>query len=100
MVTRNVFWPGTAAIVFIIFGAIKTLLGLGLVFKINFARGVVNVVCVLQALSGLWGIFISFVLIPLIHAWALLSIIENIVSVGTALLMIYLIGETDRDMRR
>ena len=79
----------------IVFGGITALVGLGLLLRIDVVRGIVNVLCFLQILFGILGLITSFLLSGPFGMIGVLGMIHSIVDIGTAALMIYLIGETD-----
>lgn len=83
----------------VVLGAVYALTGLGLVFKVEIARGIVNILSwitiafSLMAIAGLLmaGLFMG----PIVILMMLRSIVEG----GLAGFQIYLIGETDNFMR-
>lgn len=81
---------------FLVVGAVYVLTGLGLVFQVELARGVVNVVAGLMILGGLWGLANSLIGAGFFGAAAIPAMLRNILDVALGGFMIYLIGETDR----
>src|SRR5437899_1950147 len=79
----------------ILFGGITALVGLGLLLRIDVVRGIVNVLCFLQIVFGILGLITSFLLSGPLGMIGILGMIHSIVDIGTAGLMIYLIGETE-----
>ena len=80
----------------LVIGAVTALLGLGLLARIEFVRGIINFFCGIQILLGILGlagsVFGAMILGPL----GLLMMFMNVLKIATAAFMIYLIGETDR----
>lgn len=79
----------------IVFNSVSALMGIGLLFRINFIRAIVNFMCFLGILDGLFGIATGL-FGTLLSAWSLIWVVVNIVQVCIYGFMIYLIGETDR----
>lgn len=86
--------PGIS-VVGLVFGALSALVGLGLLFKLEFIRGVVNVLCFLQILNGLLGLWAGVLSSALFGPIGLLVTIMSIFDIITGALMVYVIGETD-----
>lgn len=68
---------------------LSAVVGIGLLAKLEFIRGIVNIVCALQILGGLLGVLTAFL------AGAPLALFLALAQVATAVLMIFVIGETD-----
>jgi hypothetical protein len=71
------------------FALLPVVVGIGLLARVEFIRGIVNFLCALQIAGGLLGAFMSFL------AGSPLGLVMSIVQVFTAGFMIFLIGETD-----
>jgi hypothetical protein len=83
------------SIVDIVFGTITALIGLGLILQVDAARGVVNVLCFLQILFGLFGLAMLF-LNPFVGGlWGVIAAVMAFIQIGLGGLMIFLIGETE-----
>lgn len=80
----------------IVFGAFTALLGLGLLLRVELARGIVNFFCGLRILFGLAGLLGGLGGTLLFGPLGLIVVVMNIVDIVTAAFMIYLIGETDK----
>ena len=85
----------SVGIIGLVVGVITLLVGVGLVFKVELARGIVNVLCFLQILSGAFSIVMGFFFAPIMGLWGIIWMILSFVQIGTAGLMIFLIGETE-----
>jgi hypothetical protein len=87
---------GAFAYIGIAFGAFTALVGIGLMARVELVRGIVNVICFLRiifGLLGLWGaLWGSLFLGPL----ALLFAVFAAFDIVTGILMIYLLGETEK----
>lgn len=81
--------PGAGGVVAGAFGLLAALIGLGLLLRVEFVRGIVNVLCGLQILFGALGVLDSFL------GGDPLGLILSFVQIATAGFMIYLIGETE-----
>jgi hypothetical protein len=81
--------------ILLVFELITVLIGVGLLLKIEAARGVLNILCFLQILGGAFGLLIDFFSPFLTGILGFIAIFANIISIGLAMLMIYLIGETE-----
>lgn len=79
----------------IIFSSVRILLGLGLIAKIEFVRGIVNFVCGISLIFGILGLLSSFGSIMIFGLLGVLVLIQNVIDIATNAAMIYLIGETD-----
>ena len=88
--------PGSVfSIISIVLCAVTLLVGLGLVLKVEMARGIVNVLCFLQILQGLFGILGSFLLSFAFGLLGAIAMVMAILQVALAGLMIFVIGETE-----
>jgi hypothetical protein len=76
-------------------GALSLIFGLGLIFKVDFIRGIANIICWIQIVFGILGLAMSFGWAMIIGPLAFLLIAMNVIQVCMAGFMIYLIGETD-----
>ncbi len=88
-IAASMAWVG------VIMGAVRTLIGAGLVARVDFIRGVVNIFCWLQILSSGLGVIGSLLAGLFVGPAALLYLLLNVFNICTAALMIFLIGETD-----
>lgn len=79
----------------LVFSGISAVIGLGLLVKIEIIRGVVNVVCFLQIVNGLLGLWAGIMASAFLGPIGLFITIMNIVDIVTGALMIYILGETD-----
>jgi hypothetical protein len=86
---------GFLKIILIVVPAVRCLLGLGLIAKIEFVRGIVNFVCGISLIFSIIGLLSSFASILALGGMGVLVVVMNVVNICTYALMIYLIGETD-----
>lgn len=77
-------------------GGVNLILGIGLIFRLEFIRGVVNVVCFLQMLGAAFSALQGFVLAPLTGPFAALFLVLDVIQFCASGFMIFLIGETDK----
>ncbi len=76
----------------LVVGGVTGIIGLGLLARIEIVRGIVNIVCFLNILFGLYDMGLGF----LGGGWSgSLIMVLAIMQVGMAGLMIFLIGETE-----
>lgn len=80
---------GEPNILSVVFGSATSLVGLGLLLRIEFVRGIVNFLCGLQILFGLLGVVTSFL------GGQPLGLVLSLVQIATAGFMMFLIGETE-----
>ncbi|HJP82146.1 MAG TPA: hypothetical protein VJ835_01460 [Fimbriimonadaceae bacterium] len=76
--------------------AVTTLVGIGLLFRVELARGIVNFLCGLQIIFGLFGLAGAVLGSMFSGPIGLVLVIMQIVQIAAAGFMIYVIGETDR----
>lgn len=76
--------------------AVTALVGLGLLFRVELARGVVNFLCGLQIIFGLFGLAGAVLGTLFAGAMGVVLVIVQVIQIAAAALMIYVIGETDR----
>lgn len=89
-------YPGSFfSVIGIVISAVTALVGLGLVLKVELARGIVNVLCFLQILQGLFGILGGFIMSFAIGIFGAIAMVLAIVQIVLAGLMIFVIGETE-----
>ncbi len=88
------FGPGAEPLA-LVMGAFSALVGLGLLVRLEFLRGVGNLVCFLQILGGVLGLWTGVLSIAVLGPMGLIVTIMAILDVLTGGFMIYLIGETD-----
>jgi hypothetical protein len=79
----------------LIIGAVTALIGLGLILRIEAARGIVNVICFIQILSGVLDIAFFFFAAPALGLFGAVGFIFAFIRIGLAGLMIFVIGETE-----
>lgn len=79
----------------LVFCAIQILIGLGLILKIEFVRGIVNFFCAIQILLSILGGLAAFPMMVVSPLIGILYLLLQIFNIATAGFMIYLIGETD-----
>ena len=82
-------------IVMIAIHGFSLVVGLGLLAKIEIVRGVVNYLSFGKILGALRGILGSLAIMMLSTGFGILLLILNLFDLCAAVLMIYLIGETD-----
>lgn len=87
---------GIGAMLSLVVGGVTALIGIGLLLRVEAARGVVNFLCFLQILGGLMTLAGFFFGGAALSLWAVVALLMAFVQIGTAGLMIFLIGETDR----
>lgn len=75
---------------------VTSLVGLGLMFRVELARGIVNFLCGLQIIFGLFGLAGSVMGTLFSGALGLVFVFIQIIQIAAAAFMIYVIGETDR----
>lgn len=83
------------SILFIAVGALSVLIGIGLLAKVEIIRGIVNFFSFVKILGALRGILGSFGMILLSTGLGIAYLIFNVIDLAAAVMMIYLIGETD-----
>jgi len=79
----------------VVIGLITLLTGIGLIAKVEFIRGFVNIICWLQIAGNLCGTVGIILAGSLMGPAVLIGLIFSVFNIATAALMIYLIGETD-----
>ena len=77
------------------FNGVGILLGLGLLFKVEIIRGIVNFVCGLSLVFGILGLIGSLGMVLALGGLGVLMLIRNVLDICMNAFMIYLIGETD-----
>jgi ribosomal protein L40E len=80
----------------IAFAALNIVLGLGLMLKVELARGIVNFVLGINIIFGILGLIGSLGSIMLFGAFGLIGVIVQIIQIAANAFMIFLIGETDK----
>jgi hypothetical protein len=83
------------SVLLLIVEALPALVGVGLVFKVELARGIVNIACFLQILQGCLGLLFAFFSPFVTGLWGIVTVLMEFLNIGSAILMIYLIGETE-----
>jgi hypothetical protein len=75
--------------------SITALVGLGLILRVELARGIVNVLCFLQILQGLFGVLGGFIMSFAIGIFGAIAMVMSILQIIIAVLMVFVIGETE-----
>ena len=70
--------------------------GVGLVARIEFVRGIANVVCSFMVLSGIFMMWGSLVMSMISTPFGILYLCLGVLRILTSGFMIYLLGETDQ----
>jgi len=86
---------GGMGILGLLVGAFSAIVGLGLIARVEAARGIVNVLCFVNILFGsldILGLFLGGLHFSLFE---LIGFLLAILQVGLSVLMIFLIGETE-----
>ena len=86
---------GIFGIIGMIVGAFTALVGLGLILRVEAARGIVNVLCFIQILDGCFGLLVSFFWPGFIGMWGIIDMLVSVLRIAFAVLMIFAIGETE-----
>jgi len=86
-------------ILMVIGGGISALMGLGLILKIEIIRGIVNFFSGLKLLFGIISLLGALASMSLFGVFGLPFVLMSIIDIVTAAMMIYLIGETDKQAR-
>ena len=76
-------------------GALTCVVAIGLVFRVEFVRAFVNFVAFMQILSGVLGILFMFLMGASASLGALFGLLFMFVQIGAAVLMVFVIGETE-----
>ncbi len=79
----------------LVMGGIALVLGVGLLLRIEFIRGVVNFVCGINLLLGVFGLLAMIPLVMLFGWIGLLLAFMKVFDLACNAGMIYLVGETD-----
>ena len=79
----------------IVFAVITLLVGVGLIARVELARGIVNVLCFLQILDGAFGMLGGFVFSFAIPVVGMIAMIMSLLKIALALAMVFVIGETE-----
>lgn len=83
------------SVIGLVVGVITVIIGAGLLAKVEFIRGIVNFFCYLKILGGLCGIGGSLFAGLFVGPAALFALLMSVFDIATAVLMIFLIAETD-----
>lgn len=78
-----------------VLGAVTALVGVGLILRVDLARGIVNILCFLQILDGALSLIIGLFLTAALGFWGAIGMIFSAIRIAVAVLMIFLIGETE-----
>jgi hypothetical protein len=76
-------------------GGISAIVGIGLLAQIDFIRKLVNICCFLQILQGALGLLAIIISPHITGIFGLIMLVIQFVNIVCAVLMIYLIGETE-----
>lgn len=79
----------------IVVGAITIFIGIGLILRLEFVRGIVNFFCFINIVLGVLRLGSTILIGSLLGPIVLLLLFLNVLSIASSALMIYLIGETD-----
>lgn len=79
----------------IIIGVVTSLIGLGLLFKVELARGIVNVFCWIRIALGVLSLPATIGMVVVFGPLGVVMLVSSIFDIVSSGLMIYLIGETD-----
>lgn len=71
-------------------------MGLGLLLRVEFIRGIINFFCGLRIICGLFKLAGTLIGALFSGPLALLSALFIVLDIATAALMVYLIGETEK----
>ena len=71
-------------------------IGIALILRMEWARGILNILCFLQILDGIFSFATSILIINFLGTFGIVLTIVSAIRVVIAGLMIFLIGETDR----
>ena len=80
----------------IVVGFFLVVFGAGLLARVEVVRGLMNVFCGLIILFGLLGLPGTVIMALALGPFGILALFMDVLRIGTAGFMIYLIGETDR----
>lgn len=87
-------FSGMLAIMAIIGGAL-ILLGIGLIFKVELARGIVNVMCWISILGGMFNLVIAIFASPMSGVMGIVNVFLAMFTIAWTGAQIWVIGETD-----
>lgn len=79
----------------VVVGVLTIVVGIGLILKVEFIRGVVNFFCGISILISLLTLIPTILGSALVGLYGIVYIVRSLLSILTNGLMIYLIGETD-----
>ena len=85
------FW----VIVSMVISAVTALVGIGLLLRVELARGIVNVLCFLQIIDGGFGLLGSFMLSFVFGLLGAIAMIVSALRIAMGILMMFVIGETE-----
>lgn len=71
------------------------LVGIGLIFRVELARGIVNILCFLQILFGAMWLLAGFFMTPVMGVMGGMLMIFAAIQIALAGVMIFVIGETE-----
>ncbi len=77
-------------------GAFMALVGLGLILNVEFIRSFVNIVCFVNIAFGCLGVLGFFLFAAAPGIWGPILLLAHVLDMALSVLMIYVIGETDR----
>ncbi len=78
-----------------IFGGINVLIGLGLILKVEFIRGVANFLCGINLIFAILGVVQTIIISPVLGPVGIIAIIGSILVCALYGAQIWVIGETD-----
>ncbi len=86
---------GPIQVVMMIIGVLTSAIGLGLLFKVEIVRGIVNIFCWIRIASGILAIPTTIGMTVVFGPLGIVMLVAAILDIVSSGLMIFLIGETD-----
>jgi hypothetical protein len=87
---------GMFGVVGLVFSGAQVLVSIGLLAKVEIARGIVNVIAFLNLLSAAFGLLGGLVVTLVLGPLGVLIIVMNVIEIAVNGGIIWVIGETDR----
>jgi len=99
-IASTLLGPGkdTPDVLFMAAEGLSAMIGIGLLAKVEFVRKLVNICCFLTILQGGLGVVRIIISPHITGILALIQLLIEVLNIGCAVLMIYLIGETESQM--
>lgn len=82
-------------VLFIALEGLTAIIGIGLIFNVGFIRKLVNIVCFLQILGGVLSVAVVIFSPHIKGILGLIALLIQALDIAFAVLMIYLLGETE-----